>query len=246
MNTVAEEKNVLRMGGLAGILSGILFFLTILLSAMTHFPLAGDTEALIMAFPDLRLTLTLVEGMYLAGLILWVTLMLTLRRTLRQTSLMPALGSTLALLGIAMLAVGSLLYVGLTVVSGIYHTPGTTSEEQATLVIVWVAAQIVFMVTDDVGHIFLSIAIIFLGMDMCRSSVFSLRFGRLIVAFGIIAVAAMTLQVADPRSLIGTLGIFLGAIINTVIIPILWGWKVYVISKAQTSLEGIRATDYGF
>ncbi len=104
-----EEKSVLRWGGLAGILAGILFFLTIVIAATTLLPLVDDPEGVVRTFPDTRAALTLVEGLYFVGLILWVTLFLALYQALRGTKLAPALGSVPGVLGLARHAVGSLV-----------------------------------------------------------------------------------------------------------------------------------------
>ena len=226
------EKSVLRWGGLAGILAGILFLLSIIITAPTLLPLVDDPEGVVRSFPDIRATLTLVQGLYLLGLILWVTLFVALYRALRGTSLAPTLGSVLGFLGLAMLAVGSLVYVALAVVSGLYHAPGATPETQTTLGLVWGGIQGVFNATDAVGLLLVPIGVIVLGVAMLGAPTFGKGFGRVSVVLGVIGVVGISLSVVDPLTDIGLVGTFLGAILGLVIFPLLLGWKLYSLSKA--------------
>ena len=227
-----EEKSVLRWGGLAGILAGILFLLSIVIVAPVLLPLADDPEAVVRSFPDIRAALTLVEGLFLVGLILWVTLFLALYRALRGTSLAPALGSVLGVVGLTVLAVGSLVYVALAHVSGLYHAPGATPEEQATLGLIWGSIQGVFIATDSVGLLLLPIGVTVLGVAMLGAPAFGKGFGGVSVVLGVVAVVGMSLFVVDPLTSIGVVGSFLGAIVALVIFPLLLGWKLYSLSRA--------------
>ena len=226
-----EEKSVLRWGGLAGILAGILFFLAIVITATTLLPLIDDPEAVVMSFPDIRAALTLVEGLYFVGLILWVTLFLALYQALRGTNLAPALGSVLGVLGLAMLAVGSLVYVALARISGLYHAPGATPQEQATLGLIWQGVESVFTATDNVGLLLVPISVIVLGVAMRRAPAFGKGFGRVSVGLGVVGVVGTSVFVVDPLSSIALVGGFLGAIVALVIFPLLLGWKVYSLSR---------------
>ncbi|HET7089808.1 MAG TPA: hypothetical protein VFL17_14320 [Anaerolineae bacterium] len=226
-----EEKSVLRWGGLAGILAGIFFFLTIVIAATTLLLDAG-AEGPVIRFPDVRAALTVVEGLYLVGLILYVTLFLALYQALRGTSLAPALGSVVGVMGLTMFAVGSLVYVALAHVSGLYYAPGATSEEQATLVLIWESIQGVFSSTDSVGLLLVPIGVIVLGKAMHEVPAFGKRFGRVTVVLGAVGVIGMTLLVVDPLSPTALVGIFVGAFVAIVIFPLLLGWKVYSLSRA--------------
>ena len=229
---MGEDKSVLRWGGLAGILSGILFLLSIIITAPTLLPFIDDPEGVVMSFPDIRATLSLIEGLYLLGLILWVTLFVALYRALRGTSLAPTLGSVLGVLGLAMLAVGSLVYVALADVSRLYHAPGATPEEQVILGLVWGGVQGVFIATDSVGFVLLTTGLIVLGVAMLGAPAFGKGFGWVSVALGVVGVVGISLAVVVPLTSIFLVGTFLAAILGLVIFPLLLGWKLYSLSKA--------------
>jgi hypothetical protein len=85
------------------------------------------------------------EVLYLGVLALWAIHFLALYRALRGTSLAPALfGSALGIMGLGVLAAGALPQVARTPISDLYHAPGATPEDQATLVLLWQATQGIF------------------------------------------------------------------------------------------------------
>ena len=88
---IAMEKSVLRWGGLAGILGGIILILVFIIVAVFVGPDPADLEGFVMRFPDIRAARTVENGLFLVVLILWITLFLALYRALRGTSLAPAL-----------------------------------------------------------------------------------------------------------------------------------------------------------
>ena len=140
-----EEQSVLRWGGLAGIVGGILLVAVFVIVGVFVGPDPAEPEALVMRFPDVRAAYIVEEVMYLGVLALWAIHFLALYRALRGTSLAPALfGSALGLMGLGVLAAGALPQVARTPISDLYHAPGATPEDQATLVLLWQATQGVF------------------------------------------------------------------------------------------------------
>lgn len=94
----------------------------------------ADLAGWVTRFPGIRAARVVENGKYLVAVILEVMLFLALYRVLRETSLAPALfGSVLGILGLTMFMVGALPYVAHTPLSDLYHAPGTTPEDQATL-----------------------------------------------------------------------------------------------------------------
>ena len=222
-----EEKSVLRWGGLAGILAGILFLLSIIIVAPVLLPLADDPEAVVRSFPDIRAALTLVEGLFMVGVILSVTLFLALYRALRGTSLAAALfGSVLGILGLVVRAAESLPQVAFAPISDLYHAPGATPEEQATLVLMWQATQGIFNETDTVGLLLLTLSFIVLGVAMLGAPAFGKGFGGASVVIGVVGVAGISFIAVDSPS------IFPFVILAFIIFPLLFGWKVYSLSRA--------------
>lgn len=224
---MGDEKSVLRWGGLAGMLVPIFFILTavILLALVPSEP--ADPEGLVMRFPEDRAAIAVGESLYLVAVILLVTLFLALYRALRGTSVAPALfGSGLGLLGLAVLAVGALPNIAFNPISDLYHAPGATPEEQATLVLMWQATQGIFNETDTVGFLLMAIGFIVLGVAMLGSPAFGKRFGGVSVVLGVAVVVGMSIFGVDSDL------IFPFVLIAFVILPLLFGWKLYSLSKA--------------
>src|SRR5262245_54580095 len=120
LQKIEQEKSVLRWGGLAGMLGGILFILVFVIVAV----FVGDPGG-IERFPDIRAARTVENSLYLVTLILWVPHFLALYRALRRTSLTPALfGSALGILGLGVLAAGALPHVATVPLSDLYHGSG--------------------------------------------------------------------------------------------------------------------------
>src|SRR5215211_5928065 len=105
-----EEQSVLRWGGLAGIVGGILLVVVFVIVGVFVGPDPAEPEGLVMRFPDVRAAHVVEEVLYLAVLALWVIHVLALYRALRGTSLAPALFGTSALgiMGLGVLAAGAL------------------------------------------------------------------------------------------------------------------------------------------
>ncbi len=100
-----EEKSVLRWGGLAGILGGIIFILVFIIVIVFVGPNLAEPEGAVMRFPDIRAGRTVEDSLYLVVLILWVAHFLALYRALRGRSLAPAFfGSVLGIVGLGVLA----------------------------------------------------------------------------------------------------------------------------------------------
>ncbi len=141
LQKMAQEKSVLQWGGLAGVLGGIIFILVFVIVGV----FVGMEFVEVMRFPDVRTARIVENSLYLAVLILWVIHFLALYRALRETSLAPALfGSVLGILGLVVLAADSLHQPWQKPISDLYHAPGATPEDQATLVLLWQATRGIF------------------------------------------------------------------------------------------------------
>ncbi len=226
MKAMDEEKSVLRWGGLAGMLSGIVFVLMMVTLLVLASDPAADTKELLMGFPDERATIYLGESLYLVTLILSVTLFLALYRALRGTSLAPALfGTGLAYLGFAVLAAGALPNVAFAPIADLYHAPGATAGEQTALVPLWEATQGIFNETDTVGFLLMTIGLIVLGVAMLQAPAFGKGFGWASVVVGVVGVVAIYVVGLDSLSFVPIV------ILTSVILPLLFGWKVYSLSR---------------
>jgi hypothetical protein len=86
-----EEQSVLRWGGLAGILGGIIFILVFVIVIVFVGLDPAEPEREVMRFPNVRAARTVEDSLYLVVLILWVAHFLALCRALKGTSIAPAL-----------------------------------------------------------------------------------------------------------------------------------------------------------
>jgi uncharacterized protein DUF4386 len=223
-----EEKSVLQWGGLAGILGSIIFIL-IFVFVSVFVGLDPDQPAdWVRRFPEIRAARTVENSLFLVVLILWVPHFLALYYALRGTSLAPALfGSVLGILGLVVLAAEALPHVAQAPISDLYHAPGATPQDQATLVLLWQATQGILDAMFIVGLVLLPIGLIVLGVAMLRIPAFGKGFGGTSVVLGVLGILAASLLLVDPASVLGgTLGVF--ALIG---FHFVLGWKIYRLSR---------------
>ena len=229
-NAAAEERRVLRWGGLAGILSGLLFTGVFVFVGLVVGADSAEPAGAIARFPDIRAGRTVENGLYLAVIILWAAHFLALYRVLRRTSLAPALfGGALAVIGLTVLAAGALPHAATLSLSNLYHAPGATAADQASLVMVWQATQGIFNALLVTGLVVLPLALVALGMAMFDAPDFGKGYGRASVALGVVAAAAGIALVIDPGSFIAVAGFF--AMIG---FHLAVGWKVYRLSTTPS------------
>ncbi len=178
-------------------------------------------------FPDVRAALAAGTGLAMAYAFLSIALVLALSRALRGTGLAAALfGSVLGVLGFVVTALGDASYfVASAPISDLYHATGATPEEQATLVLLWQATQGLTDTFFFVGTLFLMIGFIALGVAMRGAPAFGSRLGGVSIVFGV----AGGVGVFVNLFVLGALGV---AVIGILIFLLLFGWKVYSLSRA--------------
>jgi hypothetical protein len=227
LQNTAQEQSVLRWGGLAGIVGGILLVAVFVIVGVFVGPDPAEPEGLVMRFPDVRAAHIVEEVLYLGVLALWAIHFLALYRALRATSLAPALfGSVLGIMGVVVLAAGALPQVARTPISDLYHAPGATPEDQATLVLLWQATQGIFDALLVVGLLLLPIGVIALGVAMLGTPAFGKGVGGVSVVIGVLGVAAGVVLLIDPGSPIAIV-----SVLSLIVFHIALGWKVYSLSR---------------
>jgi hypothetical protein len=223
-----EEQSVLRWGGLAGILGGIIFIAVFVVVIAFVGADPAEPEGSVMRFPDIRAARTVEDSLYLVVLILWIAHFLALYRALRGTSLAPSLfGSVLGIVGLGVLAAGALPHVASVPISELYHAPGATPEDQATLVLMWQATEGIFDALFGVGLLLVPIGFIALGVAMLGSPAFGKGFGRVSVALGVAGVVAASVLLVDPLSPSAFVGV-----LSLIAFHLVVGWKLYSLSRA--------------
>jgi hypothetical protein len=158
---------------------------------------------------------------------LGVALFLALYRALRRTSLAPALvGSVLGILGLVVLMVGALPHVAHAPLSDLYHAPGATLQDQATLALLWQATWGIFDAILYVGFFVVPTGLIALGVAMLGAPAFGKGFGGVSVVLGVVGLVAAVLQMVDPSSMAGA-----GSYFAILIFHLALGSKVYRLSR---------------
>jgi hypothetical protein len=229
LQQMEQEKSVLRWGGLAAMLGGILFILTwvVVIAGPVGMEDPVDLAGWVTRFPDIRAARVVENGLYLVALILEVTLFLALYRALRRTSLAPALfGSVLGILGLVAMVVSATPHIAHAPLSDLYRAPGVTPEDQATLALLWQATWGIFDAMLYVGFFVVPIGLILLGVAMLGAPAFGKGFGGVSVVLGVVGLVAAVLQMVDPSSMIGA-----GSYFACLIFYFVLGWKVYSLSR---------------
>lgn len=146
------------------------------------------------------------------------------------SSLAPALfGSALGIMGLVVLAAGALPQVAKTPISDLYHAPGATPEDQATLVLLWQATQGMLDALLITGLLLLPIGVLTLGVAMLGTPAFGKGVGGVSVVTGVLGVAAGVVLLIDPGSLIAIV-----SVLSLTFFHIALGWKVYSLSRARS------------
>ena len=240
LQNTEQEKSVLRWGGLAGMLGSVLFIVTFVFVGV----FVGDESsaaAWVERFPEIRWARTVENSLFLAVLVLWVPHFLALYRVLRRESLAPALfGSVLGILGLVVLAAEALPHVAQAPISDLYHAPGTTPEDQATLVFLWQATQSILDAMFIVGLVLLPIGLVCLGVAMLRAPAFGKGFGGASVVLGALGVGGASLLLVDPDSVLGAMV----SVFALIIFHFVLGWRVYRLSRHPAGIIEDRQDEY--
>jgi Domain of unknown function (DUF4386) len=229
MKAIDQESGIMRWGGLAGILGGIIFIVVFIIVIVFVGADPAQPEGEVMRFPDIRAARTLEDSLYLVVLILWVAHFLALYRALRETSLAPALfGSVLGIVGLGVLAAGALPHVASAPISDLYHAPGSTPQDRATLVLLWQATQGIFDALFGVGLLLVPIGFVALGVAMLGAPAFGKGLGTVSVVVGVVGVLAASVLLVAPLSPSAFVGVLALIVFHLVV-----GWKLYSLSRAR-------------
>ena len=223
-----QEKSVLKWGGLAGILGGIIFILSMIV-AVIFVPADPPTFAgLVARFPDVQILRVAENTLYLLGLVAGVPLVLAVFWSMRKTNLAPALfGSALVIVGLICMISMATPHIAHSPLSEIYHSSGISPEAQETLGLIW---QATWGITDTplyVGFFVGMLGFILLGIATFNSPDYGKILSWTSVALGVVGFAAAVLQFITPASDIGAISFFVYLIYYFVL-----GVKITKLSKA--------------
>lgn len=232
-----DNNSVLRWGGLAGMLGSIVLIVVFGIVAVFVGADPAEPEGFVTRFPDIRAARTVENSLYLVVLVLWAIHFLALYRALRGASLAPALfGSVLSILGLGVLATGALPHVATAPISDLYHAPGATLQDQATLVLMWQATQGMFYALLVTGLVILPIGLIALGVAMLGIPAFGKGVGRTSVALGVVGAAAASALLVDVSAIAATVGVFALIVFHLVL-----GWKLHRLTGARRAMLPVDA-----
>jgi hypothetical protein len=220
-----EERSVLRWGGMAGIMAGVLLVLSMLVFVMLLVLADADIEDP-GGYPGVRAGRVVENTLYGAGLVLGVLHFLALYRALRRSSPAPALfGSALAILGLGLMAAGALLHIAHDPLSELYHAPGATPGTQETLVLVWQATMGILTALLVTGLVPVAIGLITLGVAMRSAPAFGRRAG-LSIGLGVVGVLAALILLAGPTE------VAVISLLALVVFHLVLGSRLISMSKA--------------
>ena len=224
---IDQEKSVLRWGGLAGILGGIILILSMVVAVVFVPADPPRFSELVARFPDVQILRVVENVSYLLGLVLGIPLIIALFFSLRKNCLAPALfGSALSVVGLIGMIVSATPHVAHSTLSEIYHMQGTTPEAQETLGLIWQATWGVMDAPLYVGFFVGTLGFTLLGVAMFGSQDFGKGLRWVSVVLGAAGFVAALLQLIDPASDIGAL-----SFISYIIFYFILGIKIYRLSR---------------
>ncbi|MDX1415872.1 MAG: hypothetical protein R3293_16875 [Candidatus Promineifilaceae bacterium] len=231
LQIMEQENTVLRWGALAGLLGGMFFILTFIVTIAgpvgTEDPV--NLAGWVTRFPDIKAARIVENVIYLMALMLEVPLFLALYYALQRTRLAPALfGSVLGIMGLAAMMFSSVPHVAHAPLSDIYHTPGVSPADQATIAILWKGIWGVIDVQTYIGFFVVSAALIVLGVGMITSPDFGKGIGGAALLLGCAGLVMAVLQIVDPASLIGA-----GSYFASIIFYFIVGWQLFILSRVS-------------
>ena len=207
--------------------AGVFFILTIF-TLVEFGPSTTATPAqLVMNFPNVRTGLAVGNGFYFLVSVSLVGLALGPYRALRGISPGAAVfGTVLYVLGLGVIFVEDSTQFAFDPISNLYHAPGATPADQATLALIWQTTQGMFNKFDVAATLLLSTGLVVLGVAMIRAPAFGKVFGGLSIAFGAAQIVAINIVSTNSAAYAPF------ALLAFLIFPVLFGWKLYSLSKA--------------
>lgn len=226
--SISQERKLLRLAGLAGMLGGVVFLFVPIVQFGFVPPAPSDPTAVVARFPSISAALTVGNNINLASDVLVLALLLGVYRALRRTSLAPAsIGTVLSVIGLGVLFTETQTQVAFAPISDLYHSPGAIAAQQSAAVVVWQATQGMFFELDVAAGLLLSISFIVLGVAMVQVFSFGKRLGGLSIVLGALSLLGISLiPVLGEASIVAVL-----AVPVYVVLPILWGRRLYSLSR---------------
>ncbi|MFQ5837425.1 MAG: DUF4386 family protein [Thermoplasmata archaeon] len=213
-----EEKSVLRVGGLAGVLTGVILILGFITFFLAFPP--PDPEQALGTFPEDRTLLTVSVDLFIVSLLLSLPFLAALYRSLREPNRVFArIGLGTGVLAAVMGIVALTGFMLATNTFSVLYADATTSD-RPVVVATYAAVFSLLDAGNTAAFIFFGLAFVAFGLAMKRSQDFPEGLAWLSVVLGIIIILFIFLN------------LFPVAIIAIVVFALVLGWKVYNLSRA--------------
>ncbi|MEO0565029.1 MAG: hypothetical protein AAF125_23180 [Chloroflexota bacterium] len=224
----AQEQEVLRWGGVAGMLGSVVFIIVFVIVGVFVAASATSQELALINFPDLFVARIFENGLYLLVLILWSVHFAALFYALRDAHLAPALfGSLLGILGLVVMAAGTLPHVATVPVSAFYEAASADPAQQEMLIMMWRAVYGMFEALLIAGFVMVPFGLLGIGMAMRQSPAFSRGLSWASIAFGVLGLVAACVSLVMPHSPIAVISVF-----GMIIFHFLAGRRIFTLSRA--------------
>lgn len=226
---MGEDRSILRMGGMAGLLAGVLILLGLIFRNVLP-PATLTFEEVLTGFfgAELSLRRPLFHGLHLVGLLVSIPFALALYRGLRETNREYALGGLLLYFVFVALLVlfASWPFLVTARIAGLYEA----ANAERMVDIFEVTHEIQFTIAFA-GHLFFSLSALALGAAMLGSRDYGRSWGGVSLLLGMIGIVLVAGQIAIPPS-------FLLRLILIAVFLFVFGWKVYSLSKTAQPSRG--------
>lgn len=224
---VKQEQNLLKTGGLAGILGSIIFIVVFVIVGVFVGEDPIELEEWLTRFPDIKTARIFENSLYLLVLILWIPHAVALFYALKSKSLAAALfGTSISIAGLIVIAAGALPHIATSQLADVYYAADATSTDQATIVLMWQGTWAVFDALLIAGLAFIPFSFLSFGVAMRQHSDFGSVYGWLSIVLGILGFGAIGISMVNPNSPSPAIIVF-GMIIFHFVI----GWKLFNLSK---------------
>ena len=215
---MGEEKSVLRVGGLAGVLAGVVLIVGLIIFLLSPAPV--DLEEFLAFFPDNSLSQTVSGDLLIGALLLILVFLAALYRSLREPSRVFArigLGS-----GVLAIVVGVVALLGFQSAAAAFAPlyEAAASSDRPLVVAAYGVAVVLLRAVFTAAGLFLGLAFVAFGLAMRGSPAFGEGLAWLSVVLGGIII------VSHNPNLLPV------ALIAIVVVALVFGWKVYSLSRA--------------
>ena len=227
---MGEEKSVLQLGGVGGLLAGIALLIFLILIGLTGG--AGNTEALLGKFQEFGRAYVLVPGLGMIAFLLSVPLFLALRRASRIAGPATALlGGFLGVSGALFTAASwAITMAGLSVLSDLWAVAAAPQKETILIVAQAVELGITHTLTAF-GVLLIGLAFASFGWALNARPDVSKGYGWASVVLGLLVAVSMFIALGLNET--GLEGPFVGiGLFVTIALFLLLGWKVYTLSRS--------------